>query len=273
MFIDVDKCAGCYNCFLACKDEFCGNDYPSYSSSQPASGHYWMRLSEIERGTYPKVKLSYVPVPCMQCEDAPCTKVSQDNAVYSRDDGIVIIDPEKAAGQKEIVASCPYEAIFWNEEKQVAQKCTFCAHLLDQGWKEPRCVETCPNGALIFGDLDDPESEISKARAKHKIEILHPEHGLKPSVCYVGLPKRFVAGEVIFGDQSDECAKGIIVTLANGVDNVETITDGFGDFEFEGLEPDTEYLIGIKHDGYAPEEFNVKTNVDVNLGEIVLTPV
>jgi Fe-S-cluster-containing dehydrogenase component len=90
MVIDVTKCTGCYNCFLACKDEFCGNDYPSYSASQPASGQYWMKLVETERGTIPKVKLDYTPTPCMQCEDPLCTKADPGGSVYKRDDGIVI---------------------------------------------------------------------------------------------------------------------------------------------------------------------------------------
>ena len=270
MLIDVSKCTGCYNCFLACKDEYCGNDYPHYSSAQPPSGQYWMQLTEKERGTYPKVKLSYVPTPCMQCEEASCVNAASNDAVYRRDDAIVIIDPEKAAGQKEIVSACPYRVIYWNEEKQIPQKCTFCAHLLDQGWKEPRCVEACPIGALIFGDLDDPDSEISRIKASQEVEELHPEYGLKPGVSYIGLPKRFIAGEVILDDQQDECGEGVSVTLIDGIKVGIVKTDSFGDFEFEGLDPDAEYLIKIEHDGYAPKEVNVKTRTDINLGEILL---
>ena len=72
MIIDIDKCTGCYSCFLACKDEFCGNEYPGYTVSQPARGHYWMKLVSVERGTYPKVKLDYIPTPCQQCENPSC---------------------------------------------------------------------------------------------------------------------------------------------------------------------------------------------------------
>jgi len=270
MVIDVTKCTGCHNCFLACKDEYCGNDYPGYSASQPSTGHYWMRLVERERGSYPKVKLSYIPTPCMQCEDPLCTRVESDNAVYKRDDGIVIIDPEKAHGQREIVSACPYRVIYWNEEKQVPQKCTFCAHLLDQGWKEPRCVETCPTGALVFGDLDDPDSEICRLKASKDVEKFHPEYELEPAVSYIGLPKKFIAGEVIFGDLEDECAVGVNVTLTNGSKEETVITDSFGDFEFEGLEPNTEYKISLEHDGYALKEMNVRIVIDVNLGEIIL---
>jgi Fe-S-cluster-containing dehydrogenase component len=178
MVIDITKCTGCYNCFLTCRDEFAGNAYPGYAEAQPMSGQNWMRLIEKERGQYPKVKVAYTPVTCMQCEDANCIKMAQNKAVYRRPDGIVMIDPEKAKGQKQIVSACPYRAIEWNEEKQVPQKCIMCAHLLDKGEKVPRCVENCPTGALVFGDLDDSSSEAAKLIASGKTELLHPEYGL-----------------------------------------------------------------------------------------------
>ncbi len=270
MIIDVDKCTGCYSCFLACKDEYCGNNYPGYSASQPAKGHYWMKLISVERGTFPKVKLDYIPTPCQQCENASCIAGGTEGAVYKRPDGIVIIDPEKAKGQKDIVSSCPYRVIYWNEEQNVAQKCNFCAHLLDQGWKEPRCVETCPTGAIIFGDLDNPGSEISKKAAAESTEILHPEFDMNPSVCYMGLPKRFIAGEVVFADKKDEAAKDVMVTLSGGESEITTKTDHFGDFEFEGLETNKSMTIKLEYAGYAPQKIEVKTAKDINLGEIVM---
>jgi len=272
MVIDISKCNGCYNCFLACRDEYCGNDYPPYSAAQPFTGHFWMRLIEKERGKYPKVKVAYTAVPCLQCENAPCLEASSDNAVYRRPDGIVIIDPEKAVGQKGIISACPYRVIYWNEEKNIPQKCTFCAHLLDEGWKEPRCVEACPTGALVFGDLEDPNSQISKILASQEVETLHPEYGLKPRVHYIGLPKRFIAGTVIFGDKEDECAENVTVTVTDKTTKKTVKTDNYGDFEFERLEPETEYSIKLEHAGYAPQEFTVQTKTDVYLGEIVLSP-
>ena len=196
MLIDINKCCGCYNCFLACRDEYVGNDYPGYSAAQPPEGQFWMRVHEQERGKYPKVKLAYTPVPCMHCENAPCIKAAQDGAVYRRPDGIVIIDPIKAKGQKQIVNSCPYRVIFWNEESQLPQKCTYCAHMIDKGEKVPRCVEVCPTEALVFGDLNDPKSQIAKLIADSSTEIMHPEFGLKAKSVYIGLPKKFVAGTV-----------------------------------------------------------------------------
>ena len=269
MVVDVTRCNGCYNCFLACRDEHCGNDFPPYSASQPQTGHYWMRLVEKERGQYPKVKVAYTAIPCLQCEKATCLESAQDGAIYRRGDGIILIDPERAVDQKQLVSSCPYRVIYWNEARRIPQKCTFCAHLLDRGWKEPRCVEACPTGALIFGDLADPESEVAKLVASGRTEALHPEYGLGDKVTYIGLPKRFVAGAVVYGD-SDRCGEGAEVTLeAPGV-SLTVFADNYGDFEFEGLEPDETFTVTIEADGYESREFAVRTNIDVYLGEIVL---
>lgn len=276
MIVDVARCNGCYNCFLSCRDEHCGNDYPGYSAAQPYSGQFWLNIIEKERGQYPKVKVAYTVMPCMQCEKPSCADVSPNKAVYQRPDGIVIIDPDKAQGQKEVVAACPYRVICWNEEKKLPQKCTFCAHLLDKGWKEPRCVESCPTKALVFGDLNDPDSEISRmmATAKGKLEVLHPEYGLMPKVQYIGIPKRFIAGEVVFRDKKGECAEGVKVTLS-GKDNADQVrkTDNYGDFEFEGLDADRDYTILIEHSGYSAKKVKVKTSIDTYLGEILLSKI
>ncbi len=271
MVVDIAKCSGCYNCFLACKDEHCGQDYPGYTAAQPMTGQFWMNIIEKERGQYPKVKLAYIPIPCLHCEDAPCVASAQGGAVYRRPDGVIIIDPEKAKGQKQIVSSCPYGVIYWNEGENLPQKCTFCAHLLDAGWKEPRCVEVCPTGALAFGDLDDPDSEVSRLIAAGKAESLHPEHGLKEKVVYINLPKKFVAGTVVFGD-TDECANGATVTLSGNGGKMTTKTNFFGDFEFEGSADNADYNVKIEAEGSKPKEIKVKTKTDVYLGVIKLQP-
>src|SRR4030067_3351599 len=193
MIVDVTRCSGCFNCQIACKDEHVDNDWSPYAKPQPGLGDFWMRVGEVERGEVPKVKVAYIPKPCMQCEDPPCQEAARGEAVYKRKDGIVIIDPEKSQGQKKIVKACPYGCIYWNEESNIPQKCTFCAHLLDQGWKEPRCVEACCTGAMIFGEYDQLKDIINKRKG----EILNPEFGSKPRVYYIGLPKRFVAGTVL----------------------------------------------------------------------------
>lgn len=273
ILIDVNRCTGCYNCFLACRDEHFGNEYLPFSAAQPLNGQFWMRINEIERGKFPRPKLSYIPNPCMHCESAPCVDAAKNSAVYKRDDGIVVIDPEKAKGQKDIVNSCPYRAIHWNEDLEVPQKCTMCVHRLEEGEKQPRCVESCPTGAMYFGDLDDPESKIAKVTQASDTESFHPEYGTNPSVQYIGIPKRFVAGEVVLADQQGECAPSVKITLQGNGENRETLSDSYGDFEFEGLEKNTAYKITVEKDGYTAHTSEFVTVVDVNLGEIVISPV
>ncbi len=272
ILIDVNKCNGCYNCFLSCRDEYYGNEYPGYSAAQPLNDQFWMQVTEIERGEYPKPKISYIAKPCMHCESAPCIDAAKDGAVYRRDDGIVIIDPVKAKGQEAIVNGCPYRVIFWNSELQLPQKCTMCAHRLDEGEKQPRCVESCPTGALVFGDLDDKNSEIAKLSKSLDVESLHPEFGTNSLVKYVGIPKRFVAGEVVLAGKEGECAPGVKVTLTGGGLNLETVTDIFGDFEFERLEKNESYTVVVSAEGYTQKEVSFITRKDVNLGEVILDP-
>ncbi|WDP92283.1 MAG: carboxypeptidase regulatory-like domain-containing protein [Desulfobacter sp.] len=270
ILIDVNRCTGCYNCFLACRDEHFGNDYLPLSAAQPLNGQFWMQIKEIERGKFPQPKLSYIPVPCMQCREAPCIAAAKDNAVYRREDGVVVIDPEKIEGQKEVVNACPYRAIFWNEEKQIAQKCTLCAHRLDQGEKEPRCVESCPTGAMYFGDLDDESSDISLAAKALDAAAFHPEFGTGPSVLYAGIPKKFLAGEVVLAGSEGECAAGVRLTLEGNGEKREGVSDDYGDFEFEGLEKDASYTLTVEKEGYGTYTTEIFTRTDVNLGEILM---
>ncbi|MFC1495526.1 4Fe-4S dicluster domain-containing protein [Thermodesulfobacteriota bacterium] len=270
MVIDINKCNGCYNCFLACKDEYTGNDYPPYSLQQPNEGKPWMKMTEKEMGTCPKVKVDYIPQPCLHCGDAPCVEKAVDGEVYRRPDGIVLIDPEKAAGKREVITYCPHRVISWNEAQNVPQKCTFCVHLLENGAKEPRCVEGCPSGALLFGDLDDPESEISKLAASNDMEELNPAYNLNPNVLYRNLPKRFIAGEVILEDKQEACAEGIKVTLKGDSLEAAVATDFLGDFEFKGLETNRVYQLTVEADGYKPQTIDIKTDTDKNLGEVLL---
>ena len=268
--IDVTRCTGCYNCFTACKDEYWDNDYPPYSAAQPKHGQFWINIDTKERGSHPYIKVTHIPVLCMHCEEAPCIKAAKDGAVYRRPDGIVIIDPQKAVGQKQIADACPYHVIFWNEEKQLPQKCTLCVHRLEQG-KIPRCVQACPSGALIFGDLDDPQSEVSKLLASGKAEVLNPEYKTKPRVHYIGLPKLFLAGSAVYADV-DECAEGVAVTLTDQStgNSVKTMTNNYGDFEFDGLSAGR-YTVQLECAGYATKTINVDLKTDNYLGAIFLT--
>ena len=269
IIIDVAKCTGCYACFLACKDENCGEEHPGYTAAQPMTGQFWLNLAEVERGTFPKVKLSHIPKLCNHCTEPGCVKAANGGAVYKRDDGIVIIDPDKAAGQDQIVNACPHRMIFWNSDKRIPQKCDMCAHFLDQGYSNPRCVEMCPTGALIFGDLNDPDSEISMVAAEKKPYVMHPEFGLKENVLYLNVPKKFITGTVVF-KETDRCAEGAMVVLkGEGVER-RAETDAFGDFWFDGLEGKTDYSVEIAAEGYDPIKLAARTISDVDLGEIFL---
>ena len=270
--IDISKCIACYCCFTACKDEYWDNDYSSYTAAQPKFGQFWMNIAKNERGKYPYVKVAYMPIPCMQCEDAPCIKAARDGAVYQRPDGIVVIDPRKAVGQKQLLEpeACPYGVIFWNEEKNIPQKCTFCVHRLEKG-ESPRCVQACPSECLVFGDLDDPESDVSKLLKSAKAEVFHPEWKAKPRVYYVDLHKmtrQFIAGAVIYGD-TDECAEGVTATLIANGKSVKTTTNNYGNFEFDGLDAG-KYSVKLECAGYAPKTIDVDLKTDGYLGDIIL---
>jgi Fe-S-cluster-containing dehydrogenase component len=273
MVIDINKCNGCYNCFLSCKDEYSGNDYPPCSLALPESAKPWMVVKEVERGQCPKVKVDFVPIPCLQCAQPACIEKSPPGAVYMRPDGIVIIDPQKAKGRQEVVNSCPHRLITWNEVRDIPQKCTFCAHLLDAGWKAPRCVEACPSGALVFGDLDDPDSAVSELMASGDVEALSPAFNLDPKVVYRSLPKKMITGEVVLSDRPDTCAAGVTVTL-NGDAFTRTVdTNYMGDFEFDGLGSRLTYTLSVSHAGYKGREMLVKTDTDLDMGEIFLEPI
>ena len=268
MVMDLDRCIGCYNCQIACKDEHVGNDFPPISKAQPLFGHFWMSLKEIERKLTPsRIRVTTIPVLCQQCNDAPCEKAAKDGAITRRADGIVIIDPIKARGQKQLVAACPYGAIYWNEEQSLAQKCSFCAHLLDDGWREPRCVQTCPAGCMNFGDLDDPQSKV--AQMAKAAEPYHAEFNAKPNVLYLGLPKRHVSGRVLLADK-DEWASVASVSLISRAGEQSTSTDAFGEFDFAGVD-DQACTLRIQCPGYRAHSVEVKLERDITyVGDIAL---
>jgi Fe-S-cluster-containing dehydrogenase component len=240
MIVDVEKCHNCANCFLVTKDEHVDNDFPGYAAPQPLHGHRWVDIRRHERGHYPVVDANFMPVMCNHCDDAPCLRAGPPGAVYKRPDGIVIIDPVKAKGHKEIVNSCPYKAIFWNEELKLPQKWIFDAHLLDAGWTRPRIEQSCASGALRSLKVED--EEMRKVAARDGLEVLKPELKTRPRVYYRNLhlmTKCFIGGTVVAQiDGREECLAGVKVSLTKDGRTVgETTSDAFGEFKIDKLDP------------------------------------
>ena len=158
----------------------------------------------------PLMDVAYLPVMCQHCDDAPCMEAAENGAVTKRDDGIVIIDPVKAKGQKAIADACPYNAVRWNEEEQLPQHWIFDAHLLDNGWTEPRCTQVCVTGALRAVKVT--EQDMDSLKNKEGLEELMPEANTGPRVYYKNLYRyshEFIAGTVIATENGvTDCVQG-----------------------------------------------------------------
>jgi len=185
MIIDVAECTNCNLCTLAAMDEYVGNDFPGYAAPMPKHGHKWINILQKERGQVPMMDIAYVPTMCNHCDNAPCIKAAKNGAIAKRDDGIVLIDPEKAKGQKHLVEACPYGHIWWNEELQIPQAWPFDAHLLDQGWDKTRGDQSCPTGAMKTVKLED--EEMARLAREQGFEVMKAELGAKPRVYYKNL--------------------------------------------------------------------------------------
>jgi len=259
--IDVAKCSGCYNCQFACKDEHCNNEWPPYARQQPIIGQFWLKLEEHVQGTQPKIRIHYIPTLCNHCEHPACVEAARDGAVYQREDGLVIIDPEKAAGQRQIAEACPYGAIYWNEELNLPQKCTGCAHLLTIG-KKPRCVDVCHTGAIQFGEEEEFADFIREAT------VMKPEAGQNPRVYYRNIPGRFIGG-TLYDPVEEVVIRNARCHLRSKSGEWDTCTDTFGDFWFKDLPRDT-YDLAIEADGFQSKYFNgLDTAADsLNLDDI-----
>ncbi len=196
-------------------------------------------------------------------------------AIYRRDDGIVIIDPERAQGKKDLVNACPYGCIHWNETQNVPQKCTLCAHLQDGGWKQARCVQACPAGALRMQLMEDREME--RMVASENLDPLHPEFKTLPRVYYKNLYRYaslFIAGSVAVQRGSIvDCVRDAKVTLRQGGQSVgSALTDAFGDFRFDRLPAQAgEYVVEIDQAGSRKcVEVGLLTE-SINIGTIYLS--
>jgi Fe-S-cluster-containing dehydrogenase component len=242
LIVDIARCNNCRVCFLAVKDEHAGNDFPGYAAAQPAQGHNWLDIKRHERGRLPIVDAHFMPVMCNHCDDAPCMKAATGGAVRKRDDGIVIIDPEKAKGQKQIVDACPYGAISWNEEKQLPQAWIFDAHLLDTGWTQTRAEQGCPTG--VFKSLKVEDAEMARVAKEQGLEVLKPELGTKPRIYYKNLhlfTTCFVGGTVVMDVNGvEECAANAEVVLSrDGREVGRATTDAFGEFRIDRVAPNS----------------------------------
>lgn len=217
MVIDLLRCIGCHACTYACKVE-----------NSTGRGVFWTLVFDYERGKYPNVIRGFLPILCMHCEKGPCKQVCPSGATYKRMDGIMAIDQNKCISCKACMVACPYHVRFQNPEgsKEEAEdhprqkrailrqpstieKCNFCKDRIERGiahgmapgveWEaNPACVNACPVNARTFGNLDDPNSEISRLISSQKGEVLYGEFGTSPSVFYISagrlLPKRITTG-------------------------------------------------------------------------------
>lgn len=273
MVIDVAECTNCNLCTLATMDEYVGNDWGRYSGPMPKHGHKWIDILQKERGQFPMIDVAFVPTTCNHCDNAQCVAKGK-GAVTKRSDGIVLIDPVKSKGREDIVSSCPYGHIWWNEELQIPQKWTFDAHLLDQGWQQTRGHQSCPTGAMRAMRVED--SEMAKVAQDQQLEVMKPELNTKPRVYYKNLwrySKCFIGGTVSAKDGNRvDCVEGAMVRLSNTNRTVaETVTDNYGDFKFDRLDENSgAYFVEIHAKNRKPMLVQVKLGVSTNLGEIRL---
>jgi len=210
--VDATKCIGCLRCVEACKRENAvpltahhfrtwveryvyleGEDHPRIDSQQDpvniaASGsEREYRFADRYAGAKVE-KAFFVPKLCNQCTHPACVQVCPVGATYRTEDGVVLIDHEYCIGCRYCVQACPYGARFFDEERGVSDKCTWCYHRITRGL-EPACVEACPVGARIFGDRNDRQSPISLFIRNNRVQVLKPETGNEPNVYYVGIDK------------------------------------------------------------------------------------
>ena len=199
MILDVNRCIGCGACVIACK-----------KAHLTAPDTFWCNIITSESGKYPNAKIAFTQMQCMHCDDAPCVHSCPTGASYTDDKGRVQIDTDKCIGCRTCMAACPYGARHFNYQspeeysywetggkmpfeqynttkhiKGTVEKCTLCDERVDGTGKMPECVQACITESRIFGDLDDPQSDISRALIKTNAKPMKEELGTKPSLFYV----------------------------------------------------------------------------------------
>ncbi len=173
LVFDLKRCIGCLTCTIACKVE-----------NNLVTGYSWIKVLTIIDGKYPHLSMSWQPMTCMQCQKPPCIEACPEEAIRRRQDGIVLIDKTKCNGCQACQPACPYDAIRFNPDEQVVEKCNLCAHRIDQDLP-PFCVKECIWGAIHFGDIGDPKSEVSLLVAKRSSYVVQPEKGTQPLIHYL----------------------------------------------------------------------------------------
>ena len=178
-FVDTRRCFGCHACEVSCKAE---NDVPL--------GHFIRQTVYKDVGEYPKVARVFLPMSCQHCEEAPCIKACPCGALHKEAGGTVAVDYNICCGHGTCVEVCPYGAIYMDPVAKQAVKCHNCYHRTENGL-EPACVPTCPSEALYFGDLNDPESKITKAmeeaeKSEGELTQLRTEKNTQPRMWFAG---------------------------------------------------------------------------------------
>ena len=182
LVINIDRCTGCDSCIVSCKFE---NHLPL--------GTFYNRVMQVgPTGTYPNIERYNLPVQCQQCTHARCVEVCPTGASYrDSESGIVLVNEAKCIGCQYCLYACPYGVRSFSEEDGVARKCTLCQHLTADGKADLGCVQNCPGGARVYGDLDDPDSAVSRELAKYDDACIHtlgaPE-GEEPLTRYILSP-------------------------------------------------------------------------------------
>jgi Fe-S-cluster-containing dehydrogenase component/formate-dependent nitrite reductase membrane component NrfD len=181
--IDQSRCIGCHACSLGCKAE---HDVPL--------GSYRTWVKYVEKGSFPDTRRFFTVLRCNHCELAPCVEICPVTALYRREDGIVDFDRDACIGCKACMQACPYDALYIHPDEGTAEKCNFCAHRVEIGL-EPPCATVCPTEAIQVGDLDDPESRVTRITATRQVAVRKPEKGTAPKVFYVeGEPSALTPG-------------------------------------------------------------------------------
>jgi Fe-S-cluster-containing dehydrogenase component/formate-dependent nitrite reductase membrane component NrfD len=182
--IDLRKCIGCHACTIACKAE---HDIPV------GAHRCWVKT--VEKGTFPETQRFFFPVLCNQCEEAPCMKICPTSALFQRRDGIVDLNGAACIGCRACMAACPYDQLFIDPNTRTAEKCNFCANRIENEL-QPSCVSVCPTECRIFGDLDDPASEVSHIVQREAFMVRKPEKGTGPKVFYLGADEAAMRPEI-----------------------------------------------------------------------------